>query len=153
MCYNSWNSSVRVILLPSALLLIEMGNYLFNFASNYFDMHATGGSISNFVKISADHLNPAIYRSGTGLQIQTSLAIFSSLAVTLITSLLILYPHHSHDAGHKLPASPNAKYVQGNRRHDYPILRTVLCSIAHMCCFMVYHIGIDNIKRSPPAPI
>ena len=90
-CYNLWNSSVRVILLPCALLLIEIGNYPFNFASKYLDIHGTGASIANIVKISEDHLNPAIYRSGTALQIQTTMAIFSAFTLTLITTLLILY--------------------------------------------------------------
>lgn len=43
------------------------------------------------MKIFSDHMNPSIYRSGTGLQIQTSLAIFSAFALTLITTVLILY--------------------------------------------------------------
>lgn len=43
------------------------------------------------MKIAADHSNPSIYRSGTGLKTQTTLAIFSAFALTLITTLLILY--------------------------------------------------------------
>lgn len=69
-----WNSSVRVILLPLALLLLEIG---------------TG--IANIAKISAARLNPRIYTSGTGLRVQTSLAIFTAFAQTLVTTALILY--------------------------------------------------------------
>ncbi|KJA17392.1 hypothetical protein HYPSUDRAFT_218907 [Hypholoma sublateritium FD-334 SS-4] len=47
--------------------------------------------MANVVKIAADHSNPSIYRAGTGLKTQTSLGIFSAFALTLITTLLILY--------------------------------------------------------------
>ncbi|KJA17391.1 hypothetical protein HYPSUDRAFT_206219 [Hypholoma sublateritium FD-334 SS-4] len=47
--------------------------------------------MANVVKIVADHSNPNIYRSGTALQTQTCLAIFSAFTLTLITTFLISY--------------------------------------------------------------
>lgn len=43
------------------------------------------------MKIKIDRLNPEIYTSGTGLQIQTILGIFSAFAQTLLSTSLILY--------------------------------------------------------------
>ncbi|KJA23653.1 hypothetical protein HYPSUDRAFT_201099 [Hypholoma sublateritium FD-334 SS-4] len=73
-CYYIWSRSVRIIMVPLALLLTEIG-----------------AGIANIARISIDHLNPVIYESGAGLQIQTSIAIFSAFALTLIATSLILY--------------------------------------------------------------
>ena len=51
----------------------------------------TGASIANVVKISTAHFNPILFSSGHTLQIQTTLALFSAFALTLITTFLILY--------------------------------------------------------------
>ncbi|KJA23654.1 hypothetical protein HYPSUDRAFT_201100 [Hypholoma sublateritium FD-334 SS-4] len=67
-CYNVWNGSICIILMPSALLLLEMGV-----------------GITNIVKIAADHSNEGV------LLIKTSLAIISACALTVLTTTLILY--------------------------------------------------------------
>ncbi|KJA17418.1 hypothetical protein HYPSUDRAFT_218932 [Hypholoma sublateritium FD-334 SS-4] len=73
-CYNVWNGSIRAILLPSLLLLAEIGV-----------------GIANIVKISVDRFNSIKYFSGHSLWTQTSLALFSTFALTMITTSLIVY--------------------------------------------------------------
>ena len=55
------------------------------------DVDYQGAGIANIAKITRDHLNPNLYESGSGLQIQTSLALFSTFTLTLIVTSLIVY--------------------------------------------------------------
>ena len=59
--------------------------------SNYSDTRTPGAGIANVARIAGAHLHPNKYKSGAGLQIQSSLAVFSAFALTLIATSLILY--------------------------------------------------------------
>ncbi len=105
-----------------------------------------GTGIANIVKISIARFNPNIYASGNDLRIQTTLALFSSFAQTLVTTSLISISHLVRHPGDQARARARAQrsHLQGNHRSHYTIRRRILPCATHMGNCM----GIACVRRN-----